>query len=464
MSPELHEILLQLLRAQQGDRCTAHALLDALNRRQRDVAMANPSSAEDVGLVPYLVNLLGTCNCQELHQAALVMLAGLSGTPEGCEDVANAGAVPDLLEVLSKGHNAASDLLISDVLSNLYADPTAHKAFRSADLVPLYMKLLQQRDETVQVLACRTLAGLCSSDCGVYSEVCDAGAFEQFVQLLVSGSDGTKLVAAQALCTLSQGADHHDALEAAGAIPALLQALTYDIDGLKLEAATALKNFASSGVDINTAVAILQLVRRLSDDDPAVVECALEGLGRISVKKHHCTLAAAGAIPALVKVLRDGTDGSKTIIARIMWDFAYYGADNGQCIVAAGAVPLLVQLLTDGITAAHEGVAGALVSLARDKDGQSAIVDAGAIPPLVQLLREGSEGTRTRAAGTLRDLVRYRDDTAQSIIAAGAVPLLVQLLIDGTDDEQERAADALTYLTFVADNRSAVVAALPFCR
>ncbi|KAG1675581.1 hypothetical protein FOA52_014169 [Chlamydomonas sp. UWO 241] len=137
-------------------------------------------------------------------------------------------------------------------------------------------------------------------------------------------------------------------------------------------------------------------------------------------------------------------------------------ADNVATIAAAGAIPSLVQLLK--ATSAAEvqlSAAGALHNLAQNADNQVMIAAAGSIPPLVQLLGTISpSGVQRNAAATLMILSADADNQV-TIAAAGAIPPLVLLLRPGSDDLlKEVATRALETLGHSnTKNRAAVAVA-----
>ncbi|KAG1667949.1 hypothetical protein FOA52_008321 [Chlamydomonas sp. UWO 241] len=139
-------------------------------------------------------------------------------------------------------------------------------------------------------------------------------------------------------------------------------------------------------------------------------------------------------------------------------------SENAATIAAAGAIPLLVRLLGAGSPAAvQQGAAGALRTLSKHTENVATIAAAGAIPLLVQLLGTGSEaGAQQSAAGVLSRIVLVEGsapiargvyipsaatENVATIVAAGAVPLLVQLLRPRSGaDTQLTATDALSHL------------------
>ena len=75
-----------------------------------------------------------------------------------------------------------------------------------------------------------------------------------------------------------------------------------------------------------------------------------------------------------------------------------YDADNKVKVAAAGAIPILVRLLGSSSAAVQEVAADTLWILAYNADNKNKVATAGAIPPLVQLL--GSSSAVVQKAAT----------------------------------------------------------------
>jgi hypothetical protein len=161
---------------------------------------------------------------------------------------------------------------------------------------------------------------------------------------------------------------------------------------------------------------------------------------------HHATIAASGAIPALVDLLGErgalmrhdahGT-AAQALAAACLGHLAGNPANQGT-ITAAGAIPALVLLLrltTSSLPKAgtQKMAAAALSKLAVDNYTNSVTIAAsGAVPLLVTLLRvsnSAGEGVRRAAALALSELTRGNADNQITIAGAHAVPHLVAMLV-----------------------------------
>ena len=127
-------------------------------------------------------------------------------------------------------------------------------------------------------------------------------------------------------------------------------------------------------------------------------------------------------IVAHVNSLRVGTEEQKQYAADALANLAFYNA-NQAAIVAAGGIPPLVALVRDGTTEYQKrNAAGALTNLASQTANRAAIAAAGGIPPLVALVRDGStEDQKENAANALRYIALHNAANKAEIAAEGGI-------------------------------------------
>jgi hypothetical protein len=231
------------------------------------------------------------------------------------------------------------------------------------------------------------------------------------------------------------------------------------------------------------------LVQLLGSGSPAQVQIDAAGtLYRLAVltttaeiatnaTKNVVLIAAAGAIPLLVALLKPGSPTDVQRIATAALGALAVNDETIASIVSYGAIPLLVQLLgPSSPVMAQVFAVDAILNLTQKAEAASSIAASDAIPLLVQLLDPGDgppammQGT---AAAVLRNLAENSEDAAVTIAAAGAIPLLVQLLKPGSGCRQEslmssgeldvviqtKAAGALYYLAANSENAVTIAAA-----
>lgn len=180
------------------------------------------------GDIPALIRgLRGSSRAAQLQAAtALGQLARAS--PEHCQDIAAAGAIPPLEQLLCESSSEAVQLAAARALRPL-AECSMREAV-SAGAIPALMLLLQSnRTEVVEEACCALLAMLTNDDYRTeHSQalVATVGAIPALVRHLGSDSKVLRRVAAAMLYDLCQmQGTTADAGIAAGGIPALVEVL-----------------------------------------------------------------------------------------------------------------------------------------------------------------------------------------------------------------------------------------------
>jgi vacuolar protein 8 len=260
-------------------------------------------------------------------------------------------------------------------------------------------------------LAITSLARESSND----TRLVEAGAIPVLVDLLRSGSDGEKHLAARGLVNLATRV-HNRTIAEAGAIVPLVELLESGSDGGKEMAAAVLFNLGANDAEITATIGkrgelfligwvLLISVRRFtrhSTELRNLYDRAIEGKpGDLGL-----ALELIGKVPK--------GDG---------------GADARRALGATGVCELIVRVMRNeelGNTKAEMGCL-AIMSLARESSNQTRFVDAGAIPVLVDLLRFGSDGGKEMAAIVLFNLGTNDAEITATISEAGATPHLIAL-------------------------------------
>ncbi|XP_072975808.1 U-box domain-containing protein 1-like [Typha angustifolia] len=161
---------------------------------------------------------------------------------------------------------------------------------------------------------------------------------------------------------------------------------------------------------------------------------------------HRQIIAEAGAIPFLVALLSSSDARTQENAVTALLNLSIY-ENNKKLIMSAGAIDAIVKVLRDGIEMeARENAAATLFSLSAIHECKVAIGSRPeAIEGLVGLLRDGTATGKRDACTALYNLATYAGSKA-SIVSAGAVPLLVGLLMD---DKAGVTDDALSVLAMV---------------
>ncbi|KAG1679535.1 hypothetical protein FOA52_011137 [Chlamydomonas sp. UWO 241] len=158
---------------------------------------------------------------------------------------------------------------------------------------------------------------------------------------------------------------------------------TWDMPAPSSSVAATLRPDSSVGVQQAAARALGALITELP-------------LARTFVRT---TIAAAGAIPALAKLLESASPGVQQAATSALLNLAFKHPSNQTAIGAAGAIPLLVKLLgPDTSSYVKDAAVGALRNLCiRHADNRDAFIAAGAMPALEQLLETGSPALQESA-------------------------------------------------------------------
>ena len=154
-----------------------------------------------------------------------------------------------------------------------------------------------------------------------------------------------------------------------------------------------------------TTAYIAQLIKRASDGDSEAKEQAASIIASFASQNHgeHCdALYSAGAIPALVKIIKSGGAQAQDHAAAALNAIANGKSEVQQTIVDSGGIAPLVKLLKGGSAKVQCQAASALAAFDANADAhQRAIISAGALPPLVALLKSGSTAAQAAVSQTL---------------------------------------------------------------
>ncbi|KAL5568815.1 hypothetical protein UlMin_025390 [Ulmus minor] len=218
---------------------------------------------------------------------------------------------------------------------------------------------------------------------------------------------------------------------------------------IQRQAAYELRLLAKTGMDnrriIAEAGAIPFLVTLLNCHDPRIQENAVTALLNLSIFNNNKVLImAAGAIDYIIEVLESG----KTMEARENAAAAIYSLSMlDECKVAIGArpraVPALVRLLKEGNPAGKKDAATALFNLAVYSANKVSVVVAGAVPVLVELLMDERAAITDEALAVLSLLLGCSEGLEEIRKSRVLVPILIDLLRFGSPKGKENAITLL---------------------
>lgn len=218
---------------------------------------------------------------------------------------------------------------------------------------------------------------------------------------------------------------------------------------IQRQAAYELRLLAKTGMDnrriIAEAGAIPFLVTLLSSHDSRTQENAVTALLNLSIfDNNKILIMAAGAIDSIVDVLESGKtmeareNAAATIFSLSMVD---------DCKVTIGshprAIPALVALLREGTQAGKRDATTALFNLAVYYGNKASVVAAGAVTLLIDLLMDDRAGITDDALGLLALLLGCSDGLQEIRRSKLLVPLLIDMLRFGSAKGKESSITLL---------------------
>jgi hypothetical protein len=200
--------------------------------------------------------------------------------------------------------------------------------------------------------------------------------------------------------------------------------------------------------------AIPLLVSLLLSPDSETQEHAVTALLNLSIHDANKTaIAAQGAIPCIVQVLRDGgTMEARGNAAAALFSLSAVD-ENKAKIGASGALPALVDLLSDGNAMAKKDSASALFNLCIHRENRIPCVRAGMIPVLLKLVCNHSEGLVDESLSLLA-MVAAHHEAAEAMGNAGAVPCLMDIIKDGSQHPRNKENAVVTLQAICLNDRS----------
>ncbi|KAA0055024.1 U-box domain-containing protein 13-like [Cucumis melo var. makuwa] len=277
---------------------------------------------------------------------------------------------------------------------------------------------------------------------------------EFLVGKLATGSPDIQRQAAYELRLLAKtGMDNRRMIAEAGAIPFLVTLLKSGDPRIEENAVTALFNLAifnNNKILIVAAGAIDNITHILESGKTmeARENAAATIYSLTMVDEFKITIGASPkAIPALVRLLKEGNSAGKRDAATALCNLALYNA-NKACIVVAGAVPLLIELLTDDKAGITDDALQALSLVLGCSEGLQEIRKSRVLVSLlIDLLRFGSPKGKDSSLTLLLGLCKDGGEEVarRLLINPRSIPSLQSLAADGSL-KARRKADALLRL------------------
>lgn len=208
--------------------------------------------------------------------------------------------------------------------------------------------------------------------------------------------------------------------------------------------------------------AIVSVLRETTDDETK--KHAVTLLLNLSIHPNvKDEIMAAGALEPIVQVLMFGECEARENAAAALFSLSTKSPAHKAAIGSStNAIPALVKLLIDGSIRGKKDAASAIYDLAIWHDNKAVAVRAGAIPPLVDLLMDDKQGIVDEALATLAILATHPDGQTE-INRVGALPVLIDIVSDSSPQNKENAAGILLELCSSDTNNIYMAAKLGVC-
>lgn len=411
------------------------------------------------GIAAALVRMLSDKAKQDDALKLLLLLTdagvGQKNAEVGAEMI-NKGAVPPLVELISKNSIASQQELAAAVLGNLCHESPANqeKVAKAGVFIPLVQLLggeIGPAQEAAYAIWNLTVGHEENS-----AKVVRCGAIPKLTELLKSTSDIAQENAAGALMHVTMSDEARTAIVKADAIPRLCELLlsSYEPE-VSSQAAGALLNLASDCPDYSKLIVkhgaigpLISLVKEGPDLAREYAAGALMNLIRGDMEVAD-RAAREGAIPALATLLAKPMGHSEALGA--LANLASGSSERQIAIYKAQVTRKSVYLLDDADVDVRRSAAALIMNLAPHAKIKERIVEAGALKPLARVLNDDDDAVKERAAGALANLF---NDHSQNVHkgyeeAPEMIPSLINILQAGgslTEDAKRQAAHALAML------------------
>ncbi|GMH40750.1 hypothetical protein BSKO_08654 [Bryopsis sp. KO-2023] len=408
-----------------------------------------------------------------------------------------------LIKHLKESREVSRSLRAATKVTELARNEATRKSMIKAGAIPALIKLLRSPSRDLRITSSHALCNIAISK-SAHQEILRNGGIPLLIQSMLTGQPDEVSAGGFALANLARVSQLASSiLDDAGGVGILTGLLKAWDHSHAREACgdLLLKLSLNSGIEDKIASngGVEALAKLLSDEDVRLgsKEKALGALYNVcSTNREFCSRAAdAGAIPAVVYILRKGSANGKfsgllmtktfTVnefeqevyqaggveavaklldadlsslqhaepvnfrqeVAKTLYELSVGREDIKERITEAGVVPTLVALLDSGGNHLRSAALKVLYGLAVNNKAKSAIVQAGAAPRLVALLRKNGRDSEF-AATAIRNLVFDNDRTAAMLVKDGAVgALLVVVQRSSSLDARKQALAAMVNLS-----------------
>ncbi|KAH7839663.1 hypothetical protein Vadar_007013 [Vaccinium darrowii] len=237
-----------------------------------------------------------------------------------------------------------------------------------AGAVPLLVEILSSADSRTQEHAVTALLNLSIHEANK-GNIVNSGAIPDIVDVLKNGSMEARENAAATLFSLSVVDENKVAIGAAGAIPVLIDLLCHGTPRGKKDAATAIFNlsiYQGNKVRAVRAGIVEPLMRLLKDSGGGMVDEALAILAILaSHQEGKVAIGQAEPIPVLVEVIRTGSPRNRENAAAVLWSLCTGDVQYLRIVRELGGEEVLKELSENGTDRAKRKAGSVLELLQR---------------------------------------------------------------------------------------------------
>ena len=394
-------------------------------------------------LVMWLVQA-DTCNDMSLGpQAARTLAAICRGNANLQSRVAQAKAIEPMVRMLEKHAGPEAHEAACGSLATLAVDcPSNQEEIAFAGAVPLLIELIQDRKTAISENAAFAIAML-SDLVNNKILIANKGGIEPLVALLSVGNAAAQQFAARAVSLLAHNNVDNQLALVSAAMP-LAELLGSDLVETQEWSQLALLRLALNS--INRSMVLGPLVGVLSSRNTSAQLKAAETLETLLelCPAARASIAKAGAIEPLVQLLGNGQradlftppERAAAVLAQLV-----RLADCKVDVVRAGVLGPLVAMLSNPCKESQAHAACAIWHLSVVAEHKSIIIKLQSIQPLVALLTDGTVHAQKCAARTLWQLSSL-SNARDIIVRAHGISALVKCL--SRSSEAQRASKTPT--------------------
>ncbi|CAI9302933.1 unnamed protein product [Lactuca saligna] len=274
-------------------------------------------------------------------------------------------AITGLLEKLGNGNSDEQRAAAGELRLLAKRNADSRICIADAGAIPLLVELLSSQDNRTQEHAVTALLNLSINEVNK-GIIVGVGAIPDIVDVLKNGTMEGRENAAATLFSLSVLDENKVAIGAAGAIPPLIDLLRDGTPRGKKDAATAIFNlciYQGNKVRAVRAGIVIPLMELVKDASGGMMDEALAILAIIA--SHHEGKAAIGQadpIPVLVEVVRTGSPRNRENGVAVLWCVCAGDIECLKMMKELGAEEVLKELLENGTDRAKRK-AGSLLEL-----------------------------------------------------------------------------------------------------